>query len=70
MNRRALAVGKSNDNDYMQKQTYNKPTLTVAIIEPATMLAMSDGSELGVHEGTAEQMSTQQRGGWGNLWDE
>lgn len=54
----------------MQKQTYNKPTLTIILIEPATMLAMSDGGKIGVHEGTANQMSTQQRGSWGDLWDE
>lgn len=59
-----------NDNDYMQKQTYNKPTLTIILIEPAAMLAMSDGSKISVHEGTADQMGTQQRGSWGDLWSE
>lgn len=54
----------------MQKQTYNKPTMTVVLIEPAIMLAISDGGELGVHEGTADQMSTQQRGDWGDLWND
>lgn len=54
----------------MQKQTYNKPALTIILIEPASMLAMSDGGKIGVHEGTANQMSTQQRGSWGDLWDE
>ncbi len=45
--------------------------MTVVLIEPAIMLAISDGGELGVHEeGTADQMSTQQRGDWGDLWND
>lgn len=54
----------------MQKQTYSKPTMAVVLIEPAIMLAISDGGELDVHEGTADQMSTQQRGDWGDLWND
>lgn len=53
------------------KQTYGKPETNILLIEPATMLALSDDN-LDFNDGTADQMAGERQSdrGWGNLWND
>lgn len=55
------------------KQAYNKPEMSIVLVEPATMLALSDGQSfsLGGNE-EVDQMAGERNSnrGWGDLWRE
>lgn len=55
------------------KQVYSRPEISIMLIEPATMLALSDGGSVNVNQGEyAGQMSNQRDSdrSWGNLWSD
>ena len=55
------------------KQTYDKPETNIVFIEPASMLALSDGSSVNVNNGEyADQMAGERNSerSWGNLWND
>ncbi|MBO5664751.1 MAG: hypothetical protein J6S03_00960 [Bacteroidaceae bacterium] len=53
----------------MKKQIYSKPEISVIAVEPATVLALSDGGSLGVYDDSASQMSEEKNRNWGELWN-
>lgn len=56
------------------KQAYNKPGMSIVLVEPATMLALSDGQSfsLGGNDEKVDQMAGERNSnrGWGDLWND
>lgn len=56
------------------KHAYNKPEMSIVLVEPATMLALSDGQSfsLGGNDEEVDQMAGERNSnrGWGDLWND
>lgn len=57
------------------KRVYNKPEMSIVLVEPATMLSLSEGQtfSLGANgDEEVDQMAGERNSGrgWGNLWSE